>query len=155
MYTRVVSVITVLLLSASLALCAAPAIISNFHDGAWTNMTVDRDMKRHGEASGRWDTAEKYRVIQDIGQDWTDEDFVDLWVHCPRACDTELWVKCHYSGTNALRYEPITGPHEPRVASLAFFEDGVAPDTISWPEETIRCHQSVDDRWEYIESEQV
>lgn len=56
---------------------------------------------------------------------------------------------------NSLPFEVLRGPHEPPVASLAFFEKGVSSDTISWPVETMRCYQTVDDEWQYIEHEPV
>ncbi len=54
---------------------------------------------------------------------------------------------------DALPYRAIHGPHEPPVNSLRFFAEGVELDTISWPEETIRCHETRDDRWRCIEGE--
>ncbi|MFP3903676.1 MAG: NPCBM/NEW2 domain-containing protein, partial [Armatimonadota bacterium] len=111
MSSRILAVLTVTFIFAAVGEGSSPTGISNFDDDVWTNMTLDTETKHSGDASGRWDTAEKYRVIHGTRQNWTHYDFVDLWVHCPEACDTDLWIKCHYSGTNArwgYYYQTVT-----------------------------------------------
>jgi len=55
----------------------------------------------------------------------------------------------------ALPFKAIKDRYTPPVHSQSFFERGVERDTISWPVETIRCHETVDDAWQYLEAEAV
>ena len=105
--TRMWAVLILLALGGTAAYGAQSRILDDFEGEQWINATADTELKHAGGTSARWDTAEKFRIMRwfsyGYGQEgeWTHHDFVDLWVHCPQACDTELWIKCHYHGTNA------------------------------------------------------
>ncbi len=100
---RMLCVLTIIALTTAVSWSAQPLILDDSEGDQWVNATTDTELKHSGAASARWDSAEKFRIITTFSpaQNWTHYDFVDLWVHCPRACETELWIKCHYHGTNA------------------------------------------------------